>query len=204
MSPADAIKEIEHLRFAVRVGLANSFRAFLKNISAEPSVIELLSRANESRDIPQQVLNRILELSRVRGDIRYLHRSDIALATYLWILSRTSRDLARAGADAIANLPRTWWAEQVSNYVLGEWSRTSTASSRESNVTVMGVAHQNTSNVAASNSVFFPGPSVDFQPSKELAQTTSTSTTEASFPKGDATELSYTTRNDPSTGPRHD
>jgi hypothetical protein len=176
MTAAEAMKEVEHLKFAVRIGLANSFRAFLRNISSEPSVDELLVLAR-SRDVALQILQRILSLSKLRVDFRYLHRFDIALATYLWVLSRTSPELAPAGAEATAYLPRTWWTEQVCKYILGDWSQ------KPATVTSVGVSHisgdlanVNTTNVAASTSLLFPESLLGFEPAKEPLQVNSKAT----------------------------
>jgi hypothetical protein len=203
MSVLDAIKDIEHPGFAARVGLANSFRAFLRNISDEPSVVELLA-LTQARVAAQQVFERIISLSKIRGDIRFLHRFDIPLATYLWVLSRTSPDLARAGAEAAAYLPRTWWTEQVSNFILGEWSQKSIVSSTGRDVISGGVAHlnTNTSNVASSSSVFFPESPIDFEPEKESVRIDSKASTETFTAKAeDENSLLYTTRSDPQEKP---
>jgi len=172
----EAMNEIERLRFAVRVGLANSFRAFLRNITSEPSVNELLVLA-KSRDVALQVLQKVLSLSKLRVDFRYLHRFDIALATYLWILSRTYPEFATAGAEATAYLPRTWWTEQVSGYILGEWSR---RSSTPTNIRVGNISgdlsNANVSNVAASTSRFLPDSLPGFAPAKGTLQVTSNAT----------------------------
>jgi len=162
MTPSEAMKEIEHLKFAVHVGLANSFRAFLRNISNEHSVKQLLASA-KTRDVAQQVLQRVLSLSKMGVDFRYLNRFDIPLATYLWILSRAHPDLSTAGAEATAHLPRTWWTEQVSRYILEEFSKKSDTST---NVFISGYQatdfqNVNTSNVAASTARFLPEPLFD-------------------------------------------
>jgi len=197
MAVVDAMKDVEHLKFAVRVGLANSFRAFLRNISVEPSVNELLA-SSKSRDVGLQVLQRVLSLSKLRVDFRYLHRFDIALATYLWVLSRSFPDLARAGAEATAYLPRTWWTEQVCNYILGDWSqKPATVTSVGANHISGNLTNVDTSNVAASSSVFFPESLIGFEPAKESFAVSSPAT-ETSTDGGES-ELSlvYTTQNVP-------
>jgi len=175
MTAAEAMKEIERLRFAVNVGLANSFRAFLRNIGTEPSVRDLLALA-ESREIAFEILKRLILLSRLRVDSRYVNRFDVPLATYLWILSRTSPDLARAGAEATADLPRTWWADQVSGYILGDWSqRPSDSTSAGTTVITGDAASSNTTNVSATTSRFSLEPPSEFEAAKELSQVRSDS-----------------------------
>jgi hypothetical protein len=170
------MNDIERLKFAVRVGLANSFRAFLRNISSEPSVNELLVLA-KSRDVALQVLKRVLSLSKLRVDFRYSHRFDIALATYLWILSRTYPEFATAGAEATAYLPRTWWTEQVSGYILGEWSRRSSTPTNVSVGNIPGeLSSANVTNIAASTSRFLPDSILGFAPAKGALQVISSAT----------------------------
>src|SRR5438128_1878041 len=174
------MNEIERLPFAVRVGLANSFRAFLRNITSEPSVNELLVLA-KSRDVALQVLQRVLSLSKLRVDFRYLHRFDIALATYLWILSRTYPEFATAGAEGTVYLPRTWWTEQVSGYILGEWSRRSNTPTSMSG----GSSNANVSNVAASTARFLPDSLLGFAPAKSVLQVTSSSAESSALLRSD-------------------
>ena len=167
MKTIEAMKDVEGLDFAVRAGLANSFRAFLRNISSEPTVVTLLDVA-KSRDVALEILQRIISLSKLRVDFRYVHRFDIALATYLWVLSRTSLELARAGAEAAASLPRIWWTEQVCGYILGEWAK------KPATTTRIDVSHPSgeftsasTTNVAAvTTSILFSSSLLDFTPAK--------------------------------------
>jgi hypothetical protein len=197
MTAIDAMKDIERPEFAVRVGLANSFRTFLRNIGSEPAVTRLLSLA-KSRDVASEILRRIFSLSKLPVDIRYSHRFDTPLATYLWVLSRTFPDLARAGAETTGNLPRTWWTEQLCGYILGEWSQ------RPIGVTGIGVVHTpgdlanvNTTNVATSTSTFFPSSQVDFVPAKQSIEVTSSgdasSVVQHTETDEDVSSLRYTT-----------
>lgn len=195
MTPKEAMNEIEQLKFAVRVGVANSFRIFLRNISGEQSVRVLLA-ATQSRDIALQVLEKVIFLSNLRVDYRYLNRFDIPLATYLWILSRSFPDLAGAGAEACAKLPRTWWAEHVTNYILGHWERRSTTPTSASTVGG-GFPNVNTSNVAAHTSKFFSeSPNgftsqVDFETTGTFSGTTDVSNASDEI----ETPVAFTTRN---------
>lgn len=175
MSPVEAMNEIERLQFAVRVGLANSFRVFLRNISSDTTVKELLAAA-KSRDIASQILQRVFSLSRLRVDFRYLHRFDIALATYLWVLSRTFPELAAAGAEAAVSLPRTWWSEQVSRYVLQGLSGASNTPTDVHKVPVPNLQNVSVSNVAASGTQILPEALFGLVPAKEALQVTSGST----------------------------
>ena len=67
MTFIDAINEIENLKFAAQVGMANSFRIFLRNISEEKAVKELLGLA-KSRDMGLKILDRIVSLSKLKLD----------------------------------------------------------------------------------------------------------------------------------------
>ena len=89
-----------------------------------------------------------------------MNRYDIPLATYLWVLSRTFPDLALASAEVCVKLPRTWWAERVTDYILGEWPQ------KPATATSAGVLYSpptntlitNTTNVAARTSIFLADP----------------------------------------------
>lgn len=152
MTTMEAMKIIEEPKFATRMSLANSFRIFLRTISSDPAVNDLLVSA-KSRDAALTIWKRLVSLAEQRTDFRYLNRFDVALATYLWILSRTQPDLARAAAEKTGNLPRTWWTEQVSGYLLGEWLQKTPATTSYQVHMTRGI-NVNTSNVAASSETF--------------------------------------------------
>ncbi len=171
MTPAEAMSEIERMPFALRLALSNSFRAFLRNISNEPAVKDLLASA-QSREVALQLLQKILSLSKLRVDFRYLHRFDIPLATYLWILSRTHPNFANTGAEVGIYVPRTWWTEQVARYILEEFfSKSDTP--KNLLVSRHGVLSDvNTTNVAASTSRFTAEPLPGFVPTEQVKWTT--------------------------------
>jgi hypothetical protein len=170
------MNQTERVQFAVRLGLANSFRVFLRNISSDAVVAELLDAA-KSRHVALQVLERVLSLSRRGVDFRYLHRYDIPLATYLWLLSRTWPEFALAGAEAVANLPRIWWAEQVARYILQALSRKSDTAAGTPLLRVSGNwANVSTSNVAAGMSQIIHGGQSGFASPQESSRSISTGT----------------------------
>lgn len=148
--------QIERLQFTVNIGLANSFRVFLRNIASNSAVRELLSLAR-SEEVGAAILRRVLFLTDLRSDFRYLNRYDIPLATYLWVLSRTQPDFAVAAASAVADLPRTWWADQTARHVL---SQAQSQTGAPSDVALLGVIPDarsfNASNVVSGTSVFSP------------------------------------------------
>lgn len=155
MAFVDTTNEIEHLKFAAHVGTANSFRIFLRNISEEKAIKDLLA-LTKSRDVGLKILDRIVSLSKLKTDFKYMNRFDIPLAAYLWVLSRTFPDLALAGAEVCVKLPRIWWAERVTDYVLGKWTQ------KPATGTSTGVLYTsptyplntNTTNAAAHTSIF--------------------------------------------------
>ncbi len=176
MSVISAMNEIERLPFAARIGLANSFQRFLRNISRDPIVVELLEAAKSS-DVAFRCLQRVQELSKLKVDFRYLHRYDIALATYLWILLRTSSEYARIGAGTVANVPRTWWADQVSRYILEETStQSSTATDSKVSYATTVPTTGNISTVSSSDAMYFSDAASTYCIQGGVSQATSTAT----------------------------
>lgn len=197
MAMADAMREIEHSKFAVRVGLSNSFRVFLRNISEDPQVANLLT-LSKSSEVASAISQRVAELSRLGVDYRYLHLFDIPIATYLWILSRSSPDLARVAAEVTANLPRTWWTDKITHYILEDWSKKSSTSTR-TGVIVTGGAHSNTSNVASGMSAFLSPSAGSLSPTGYSGEVKSETGKATTIRPEVATDLpiSYTITNSP-------
>ena len=153
MSLSSSITAIESPEFPARVGLANSYRLFLRNIAREPAATELVALC-ESPNNALRVLERVNWLRRLGGDIRYLNRFDAALAVYVWVLSRTQPDLAAAAAEAVAAVPRTWWADQTARHVLSEVQRRTAAQSHSRLIPVSeGLRAFSASNAASGNSI---------------------------------------------------
>jgi hypothetical protein len=152
MTTTETMRTIEQQKFSMQMSMANSFRMFLRNLNSHPAVKTLLDSA-KSRDVALTIWKRLLSLAEQRGDFRYLNRFDVPLATYLWVLARTQPDLAQSAAEKTGFIARTWWTEQVSAYLLGQWpQKTATTTSTQFRVT--GNINANTSNVTASSEIF--------------------------------------------------
>jgi len=201
VSIAEAISEIERMDFSARLGLANSFQVFLRNISNDPSVKAVLD-STKSPENSQRVLQRVLSLASLKTDFRYLNRYDVPLATYLWVLSRASPALAAVAAEACSNLPRTWWTEQVVRYILDDVSkRTSTPTDVQKQYSSEKLPTIVTSSLSTSTAQFLSGPVGTSEQRDEFvnlnASKTSTTVVNVVGP-GEDSELSFDVTNEDS------
>lgn len=119
MTLKEATQEIESHEFVARVNVASDFRTFLRAV-AEQKVIHVLSQELAASENRQYVLNRVLELSRRKVDLRYENPWDTALTAYVWLLNVKDWDLAKIAAEAAARAPQCWWATKMAHHILLE------------------------------------------------------------------------------------
>ena len=109
---------IESPRSAARLNLASGSEHFLRLLSLDPNVRELLSNAR-TRSQAEEVLQRLLQLAQNCVDRRYENPFDAAMAAYLLVLQSTYPNLSRIAAEAVLATARNcWWGERLAKEVL--------------------------------------------------------------------------------------
>jgi len=110
----DALDEIESLEFAAYASIASSTDVLTRILKDSEAVQDIYIELT----IPGKVDNlasRAYRLTQEQVDLRYRHRWDIALATYVWLLGHHSPEHTRLLSQTIKVTPRCWWAEQMAN-----------------------------------------------------------------------------------------
>ena len=109
---------VESPRSAARLNVASGSEHFLRLLSQDPVVRELLADAT-IRSQAEDVLRRLLHLAQQCVDPRYENPFASALAAYLLVLHSTHLDLARIAAEAVRATARNcWWAERTAREAL--------------------------------------------------------------------------------------
>lgn len=88
----EAQMEIESGAMITRLNVASGLKMFLRGIQGEAAVQDLRSML-AARDIQEQVLSRLIQLSRQRIDKRYENPWDTTLTVYLWAISSVNQAL---------------------------------------------------------------------------------------------------------------
>jgi len=115
----EAQREIESDSMAIRLNVASGFKSFLRAIQGERAVCEL-RKMLETKAAQENLLSRLIELSRQRIDRRYENPWDTALTIYLWLISSVDQNLSDLSAEIVAQAPQCWWAQKLSNQLLKE------------------------------------------------------------------------------------
>lgn len=89
----EAQMEIESGAMITRLNVASGLKMFLRGIQGEAAVQDLRSML-AARDIQEQVLSRLIQLSRQRIDKRYENPWDTTLTVYLWAISSVNQALS--------------------------------------------------------------------------------------------------------------
>ena len=134
MTFQEAQREIESGSMVIRLNVASGLKTFLRAIQGERAVCELRQMLIV-KEMQEQVLSRLIELSRQRIDRRYENPWDTALTIYLWLISSVDRDLLDLAADIVAQAPQCWWAQKLSTQLLRERKMQATSSVLAHNIT---------------------------------------------------------------------
>lgn len=119
MNFQEAQREIESSSMATRLNVASGLKTFLRAIQGERAVCELRQMLIV-KEMQEQVLSRLIELSRQRIDRRYENPWDTALTIYLWLISLVDQNLLDLAANIVAQAPQCWWAQKLSSQLLRE------------------------------------------------------------------------------------
>lgn len=117
MNFENIFSEIESLESASQLNVASGFRVFREILEIQPTSQELIEIINSVPSYSQNVFNRFLELIDANASPGYAHSEDVALATYLYILSQTNQHLAIQAVHQALNTPQLWWARLMAVYI---------------------------------------------------------------------------------------
>lgn len=112
MTLQEIMRLVEGHEFAARLNLASDMRTLL-SIALQQDEIRRLIELLEKPEAQEEVLRRVVQISRQRIDPRYENPGDAALAVYVWVLNVRGSRLARLAADAAIEAPHCWWAEKI-------------------------------------------------------------------------------------------
>jgi len=129
MSVSAIVDEIESQEFDSLVGVASGRRTFFRAMEGTDQFRALVGFLALAPGASEAILDRIRLLAGLRVDPRYENPKDAALAAYCWGLTKANREYGRVAAEIIAEAPQTWWAREVSGFVLHDEFQSSGATS---------------------------------------------------------------------------
>jgi hypothetical protein len=118
MPLAELFERIEGPRFSARVNIASDLKTFLRAVDDQAETRELEERL-AAPEVRQAVCDRAASLARAPHDPHHEHPHDVAVATYILLLSMKDEDLARQAASHVPATGPWWWADHVINRSFG-------------------------------------------------------------------------------------
>ena len=109
----ELLDEVEAPTTAASFNVVSGFKSFVRAVSTSDLFRRLSKDARANDGAAAQVLGRILRLSQLAVDSRYENPNDVAIATYLIVLSLTTADLYAAAVEAVGATRNCWWAAQI-------------------------------------------------------------------------------------------
>src|SRR5438876_11852665 len=106
--------EFESPGFSARVNVVSGYNQFLRAIASQPEVSGLLEGL-QSSDSLIELLIHVLELAARATDEGYENPNDVALATYLWVLSMSDPAATQFAAEEVRQCRRCWWARKLAD-----------------------------------------------------------------------------------------
>jgi hypothetical protein len=113
MTPlADLFERIEGARFSARVNIASDLKTFLRAV-AEQSETQELQEQMAAQEVRDAVCDRAAHLTGAPHDPHFEHPHDVAVATYILLLSTKEENLALRAASHLAQTGPWWWASHI-------------------------------------------------------------------------------------------
>ena len=118
MSVQQIFNEVEKPSFSYQITVESTLRRILLNLGSQPLTQRLIACVKTGNANTGSILERLIDLTRQSVDPRYENPLDTAMATYLFVLQQLDPRLALVGAEAVINVPATWWAARVAQVIL--------------------------------------------------------------------------------------
>jgi hypothetical protein len=116
---------IESLQFAINFSVISGYRIFQQALEEDEMLRALIDYAKRSVTKEARVVNRLRQLAEVKTDPDIEHPHDIALAAYLFVLSKVDAISAYVAAKELPRLPNLWWTQRLAKTVVESMSTVS-------------------------------------------------------------------------------
>lgn len=113
----DIFERIEQPNYSAMVNLASGYKQFVKAIQKMDDCELLLKLASISPDTCRAISTRLDQVCARPIDEEHENPWDAALATYLWVLSKTDAPLATTGAERLRSCRNCWWSQRLAEEI---------------------------------------------------------------------------------------
>jgi hypothetical protein len=117
MNLNSTFEQIESLEFMSHFAVISGIEIFRLALSANPLIESLVKELKGHPKKRAEVYDHVIALLDVEGNPQYYHPQDIAIASYLYVLSRVNRELADKAVERTLNTPRLRWAERIARAI---------------------------------------------------------------------------------------
>lgn len=118
----DLINVIESVKFDTNMSVFSGFNSFHRALAGDQTIQQLRQLLMDSPNTNEQLLNHLTSLLEMDSDLRYEHPFDIAIASYLFVLSN---NVGAVGvAKRILSIPNLVWAKRLAEIVLANQTAT--------------------------------------------------------------------------------
>jgi hypothetical protein len=114
----DLFTEIESTRYSVNYTVISGFRVFQNALDEDATLRKLIEHLKVEPSDQNKVVDRLRSLLRSPHEPDLQHPFDVALAAYLFVLSRTNYTAAYECAKVLAQEANLWWARRVANMLV--------------------------------------------------------------------------------------
>jgi len=117
MSVSAAMAEIESRNFSARMSVATDTGMFLKILEHDRTVNDLLEELGHIGQA-RSLVHRVFALLTERVDVRFRNPHDVAIAVFLWALTRRQEEYGKIAAQTAEDLcVRYWWTPKITKLI---------------------------------------------------------------------------------------
>jgi hypothetical protein len=108
----ELFETIENIQFSVMANLASGLSVFVKILTKDPSVIKLSEKMTDDQS-RQTVFDRAVSLINSPSDLSVEHPSDVAVATYFFLLKHDNQLSASLCQEINQSKGNWWWTKEI-------------------------------------------------------------------------------------------
>jgi hypothetical protein len=106
-------KQIESLEFEANLSVVSSLTIFRMVLQEDHTVTELIETLQKKPAKIREVFDRLMLLMEKESNPILLHPHDIAISTYLYVLSAVDIAVASTLAIKVLDAPNLWWSKRL-------------------------------------------------------------------------------------------
>ncbi len=113
----DLMDTVESIEFDAQMSVFSGFNSFLRALNENSTITQIKQLLANSRPKYAKIVLRVIDLLAESTDPQFAHPNDVAIASYLYVLS-SSKEFSVLAAEKVLLVSNFMWAKRLAETIL--------------------------------------------------------------------------------------